>query len=118
MSMVRLEPPIGLATPRGKADAYFVIDYSSDGHLIWVCFIRETGESRSYTGPEVRLLDNETCRRGITTEKMIKHVSGKIKELMEELAIEQGAWVDPVSMETMFAKVAIDAVRELNPWLG
>lgn len=111
MTMVRLEPPIGLATPQGKADAYFVIDYSSDGHLIWVTFIRETGESRAYQGPEVRLLDNETCRRGITTEKMVKHVAEALLMALPSLAMMEDNYYEEL------AKIAIAAVRELNPWL-
>lgn len=62
--MTRLEPPIELETPRGKADAYFVIDYSTDGSLVWVCFQKDTGECWSYQNPLVRMPRNETMGRG------------------------------------------------------
>lgn len=53
MTMLRLEPPIELDTPKGRADAYFVIDYSSDGNLVWVTFVRGTGECWSFKNPYV-----------------------------------------------------------------
>ena len=58
--MIRLDPPIPLDTPRGRAWAYVLIDRSQDHDLEWVCFIRDTGECWTYRNQEVRLVENET----------------------------------------------------------
>jgi hypothetical protein len=64
MTILRLEPPIELDTPRGRADAYFVIDYASDGNLVWVTFLRGSGECWSFQNPVVRKPGCETMGTG------------------------------------------------------
>jgi hypothetical protein len=64
----QLNPPLPLVTPRGKADAHFVIDYGPEAHLIWVCFIRDTGECWSYQNRDVRIEPNPTLGRFKTSE--------------------------------------------------
>jgi hypothetical protein len=61
--ILQLNPPIPLDTPRGKAFAHVLIDYGQEHHLLWVCFIDETGECRAFQNPEVRLQHNETMGR-------------------------------------------------------
>jgi len=58
--MHRLDPPIPLDTPKGKAWAHFVIDPSQEHHLQWVCFMDETGECWTFQNPEIRLRPNRT----------------------------------------------------------
>ena len=41
--LVQLHTPVPLDTPRGPAFAHLVIDYGSEFHLIWVCFLNATG---------------------------------------------------------------------------
>lgn len=60
--ILRLDPPIPLVTPRGKADAHLVIDYGPEYSLYWVVFLRESGECWTYGNPVVRLEANETMR--------------------------------------------------------
>jgi hypothetical protein len=57
---LQLDPPVWLETPKGPAYAYLVIDYGMDYHLLWVCFLKETGECWTFPNPEVRLATNPT----------------------------------------------------------
>jgi hypothetical protein len=61
--MLQLNPPIYLETPKGPAMAYMVVDYGVDYDLIWVCFIKETGECWSFRNPQVRQAENITMGR-------------------------------------------------------
>lgn len=69
--ILQLNPTIDLETPKGRATAHFVIDYSEEKHLAWVCFIHATGECWSFENPAVRLCANET--RGTKTESPREH---------------------------------------------
>jgi hypothetical protein len=64
MTITRIDPPIPLITPKGNAWAHFLIDYSQEHHLIWVCFQDETGECWSWQNPEVRMQPNRTMSSG------------------------------------------------------
>lgn len=57
---LQLNPTIPLDTPRGPADAHVLIDYGSEAHLLFVCFIRESGECWTFQGKDVRLEKNIT----------------------------------------------------------
>ena len=59
--ITRLDPPLPLSTPKGPALAYFLIDYSFDHHLCWVCFVKATGECWTFANPEIRLEANQTA---------------------------------------------------------
>jgi hypothetical protein len=63
MSMLQLDPPLPVVTPRGKGLAHIVIDYGPEHHLIWVVFIDDTGECWSYGNPHVRAQGNVTMDR-------------------------------------------------------
>lgn len=56
--ILQLNPPIPLETPKGKGFAFFLIDYSSEHHLLWVAFICETGECWTFQNPEIKLQSN------------------------------------------------------------
>ncbi len=61
--ILRLEPPIALETPKGKAYAHFLIDYALDEHLFWVCFQDETGECWTWKNTEIKIQNNRTVGR-------------------------------------------------------
>jgi hypothetical protein len=63
MSMLRLDPPIPVITPKGKAWAHVLIDYSQEHHLIWVCFQDDTGECWSWQNKDIRIQPNPTLGR-------------------------------------------------------
>ena len=63
MSMLRLDPPIPVVTPQGKAWAHVLIDYSQEHHLIWVCFQDDTGECWSWQNMDIRIQTNPTLGR-------------------------------------------------------
>jgi hypothetical protein len=62
MTMTRLDPPIPLTTPLGDAWAHFVIDYSQEHDLLWVCFQAATGECWTWSNREIRLQPNRTMQ--------------------------------------------------------
>lgn len=64
--MIELRQPLPLDTPKGLAWAHFVIDYGTEHHLQWVCFVAETGECWTFANPEVKLQANVTM--GIRTK--------------------------------------------------
>lgn len=49
-----------LLTPQGRAYAWAVIDYGPESHLLWVCWLRDSGECWTFSNPEIRLESNET----------------------------------------------------------
>jgi hypothetical protein len=61
--MIRIDPPLPLETPKGKAMAHFLIDYGPEHHLLWVCFQDLTGECWTWANPEVRLQLNSSMLR-------------------------------------------------------
>lgn len=61
--MLRIDPPLPLDTPKGKAMAHFLIDYGPEHHLLWVCFQDETGECWTWPNAEIRLQSNTSMGR-------------------------------------------------------
>jgi hypothetical protein len=68
MTMLRLDPPIPLATPKGNGMAHVLLDYSTEYDLIWIVFIDDTGECWNFRNPEIRLQKNLTFGRTKTSE--------------------------------------------------
>lgn len=60
--MIRLDPPIEVSTPQGKARAHFLIDYSYEMDLYWVCFLNENGECWTFNNKLIRLSPNYTAQ--------------------------------------------------------
>lgn len=60
MTVLQLSPTIPLDTPKGPADAHFLIDYGSEGHVLFVTFVRATGECWTWQAREVKLEKNVT----------------------------------------------------------
>ena len=61
-TVIQLNPTIPLDTPKGKATAFFLIDYSQEHHLSWVTFIDATGECWTFENRLVRLQSNYSIR--------------------------------------------------------
>ena len=64
----QLNPTIPMLTPKGEGYAHFLIDYGMEEHLLWVCFINETGECWTFINPQIRLTANETFGRLTTSD--------------------------------------------------
>ena len=56
--LLQLNPPLPLDTPKGPAWAHFLLDYGTEHHLLWICFVMESGECWSFSNPEIRLQRN------------------------------------------------------------
>ena len=62
MTMLQLNPPIPVNTPKGKALAQMTIDYGPEYDLIWVCF-QENGECWSWLNQDIKAQINITFNR-------------------------------------------------------
>ena len=71
--VTRIDPPIPLLTPKGKALAHFLIDYGFEHDLYWVCFQDETGECWTWNNKDIRAQNNITAGR-INIPKEIRDV--------------------------------------------
>jgi len=65
--MLQLNPPIPMITPKGKAYAYFVTDYSQDHDLFWTCAQQDTGECWTWRNSQIRFDENITIGRNKPT---------------------------------------------------
>lgn len=63
MTMIQLHPPLPLTTPKGDAQAHFIIDYGVEYDLMWVCFQQETGECWTWSNQHIRSPKNITMDR-------------------------------------------------------
>jgi len=63
MSLLQLNPPLELETPKGKGYAWFLIDYGAESDLYWVTAINETHEVWTFANHEVRAAKNITLGR-------------------------------------------------------
>jgi len=66
--VTRLDPPIPLMTPKGRALAHFIIDYGPEHDLQWVCFQDDTGECWTWENAHIRARVNHTMGRKTITE--------------------------------------------------
>ena len=69
-TMLQLNPPIPLVTPKGEGLAVMVIDYGPDHDLWWTVIVHSgphSGEIWTYPNPQVRGVENITLgRRSVT----------------------------------------------------
>jgi hypothetical protein len=56
--LLQLRQPLPFDTPKGPAWAHFLLDYGTEHHLLWICFVNETGECWTFSNPEIRLQRN------------------------------------------------------------
>ena len=60
MNLLQLEPSIPLITPKGAGRAVVLIDYGIEEHLLWVCFIDDTGECWTFQNRDIKAQPNLT----------------------------------------------------------
>lgn len=65
MTILQLNPPIPLITPKGKGWAYFIIDRSQEHHIEWVVFLDNNGECWTFENPQIKMQNNYTMGRGV-----------------------------------------------------
>ncbi len=61
--MLQLSPTIPVVTPDGEGEAIGWLDYSKDDHLMWVVFLKATGECWIYPNPRIRAVPNSSFDR-------------------------------------------------------
>jgi hypothetical protein len=65
--ITELRQPLPLETPRGDAWAHLVIDYGTEHHLLWVCFLCSDGTCWTFANPEIKIKPNPTLGIRLTT---------------------------------------------------
>lgn len=63
MTILQLDPPVPLDTPRGPGIAHFLIDYGAEHNLMWTVFLDANGECWTFPNPEIRAQKNITMGR-------------------------------------------------------
>jgi hypothetical protein len=63
MTILQLNPPIPISTPKGNGLAWLVIDYGAEHHLMWTVALDESGEIWTFRNPDIRALKNITMGR-------------------------------------------------------
>lgn len=63
MSLIQLNPPLPVTTPKGPALAHFLIDEGIEHNVMWVCFQDINGECWTWPNPQIRAARNITYGR-------------------------------------------------------
>jgi hypothetical protein len=63
MTILQLNPPLPLNTPKGSALAHFLIDMGPEHNIQWVCFQDNDGECWTWQNSDVRAVKNITMHR-------------------------------------------------------
>jgi hypothetical protein len=83
MSLIQLNPPIPLNTPKGPGLCHVLIDYGPESHLYWVVILDSNGEIWTFENPEVRGQNNPTMGRELRGESPIKAILEREKEWLQ-----------------------------------
>lgn len=67
----QLDPTIPVNTPKGSAHAWFLVDYSPEHDLFWICAIDETGEIWMLPNSQIRAQKNIILGRLLIPENKI-----------------------------------------------
>ncbi len=60
--ILQLNPTLPLDTPLGPGYAHFIVDYSQEHPMLFVCFIDATGECWIFPQSDVKLQKNITMK--------------------------------------------------------
>lgn len=64
--ILQLDPALPFATVKGPGFAHFLLDYGQEHDLIWVVFLKESGECWCLSNKDVRMEQNFTLGTGRT----------------------------------------------------
>lgn len=67
-NITRIEPPIPVMTPKGRALAHFLLYAGLENDLMWVCFQDDTGECWTWENAYIRARVNITVGRPKVTK--------------------------------------------------
>lgn len=65
-SILQIDPPLPMETPKGKAWAHFLYDYGIEANAMFGVFLNESGEFWIFQGHELRIERNLTLGRDPT----------------------------------------------------
>lgn len=83
--ITRIEPPIPVSTPKGKAMAIAWIDYGMENDLVWMCIQDSTGECWQWENASIRARTNLT--HGRVSISPINKSSDQIASLKDDIEI-------------------------------
>lgn len=63
MTILQLNPPLPVTTPKGKGLAHALIDYGLESNIFWICFLDSNGECWTFSNPDIRAQKNITQGR-------------------------------------------------------
>lgn len=69
MTILELQCPLEVTTPKGKATLRLVIDYGMEANLTWVGFLNANGECWCFENRDIRLVPNITRGTGKPTPR-------------------------------------------------
>lgn len=67
-SMLQLDPPIPVDTPKGQGLAVILLDYGPDYDLMWVTFLDENGQCWTWRNADIRGVKNISIGRRLRDE--------------------------------------------------
>ncbi len=78
-SLLQLDPPIPMRTPKGEGIATLVIDYGPDYDLLWTVIVTKgehAGEIWTYPNHQVRGVENVSLGRHVTGDPAAQTADG------------------------------------------
>ena len=85
-TIIQLDPPIWLYTPRGPGLAFFLIRESIDHDLEWVCAQQGTSQCWTWSNQDIRFQENFTLGRD--KPELPIHVKKRPLEALNEATAE------------------------------
>jgi hypothetical protein len=80
-SLLQLDPPLPVDTPKGPGIAHLVIDYGAEHNLFWTVFLDASGECWTFANPQIRAQKNITIGRTMERKPPSKpHLNGNHAE--------------------------------------
>ncbi len=71
-TILQLNPPIPVTTPKGPGLAHVLIDYGMEQNLFWTVFLDSNGECWTFSNQQIRAQKNITLGRTLDG----KHLNG------------------------------------------
>lgn len=59
---IRVKPALWFHTPMGDARAHWMI-VEEEQDILWICFMQDSGECRTFSNQNIRLMSNDTIGR-------------------------------------------------------
>ena len=68
-TMMQLNPPIPVDTPKGKGLSHVLIDYGPEYHTLWLVALDDSREIWTFPNYEIRIRENPTMGRMVVQSR-------------------------------------------------